>query len=209
MTISIHECDMNNDYFHFTNKSNVNSILNSGLIPSIGAASKLVEDRANVSVSKGGKGIIGIINSFIFKFAGLKASEIPEEYKKYFQEISDFEADTVISKDDVYKAMTRKLKDEVYFRVSLGDKELKQAKVGGLTGYDINLPMAIESSKIDIITNSDNKVLSAYDVAMNIYERAKNISAIRNMHEDFFHMFETGNQNRIKEHNVDDNEIQK
>lgn len=206
MTIDINECDINNDYFHFTNKANVNSILNTALIPSVGTASKLVDDRPNVSVSKGGKGIIGIINSFIFKFAGLKASEIPEEYKKYFQEISDFEADTVISKEDACKAMTRKLKDEVYFRVELGDEELKQAKIGGLTGYDVNLPMAIESSKIDIITNSDNKVLSAYDVAMNVYERAKNIDVIRNMHGDFFYMFEMGEQNRIREHNPDDGE---
>ena len=97
-----------------------------------------MDNRPNVSVSKGGKGIMGIINSFIFKFSGLKASEIPEEYKKYFQEVSDFEADTIISKDDACKAMARKLKDEVYFRVELGEEELKQAKIGAMTEYDIN-----------------------------------------------------------------------
>ena len=69
MMIDINECDMNNDYFHFTNKSNINSILNNGLIAQVGTASKLVEDRPNVSISKGGKGIMGIINSFIYKFA--------------------------------------------------------------------------------------------------------------------------------------------
>jgi len=190
VAININDCDINNDYFHFTNKANVNSILNSGLIPSVGTASKLVGDRANVSVSKGGKGIIGIINSFIFKFYGLKVSEIPEEYKKYFVEISDLEEDTLISKDDACRAMIRKLKDEVYFRVELSDEEMKQAQIGGLTGYDINLPISIDKSKIDIITDSNNKVLSAYDIANNIYERAKNIDVIRNMHEDFFYMFE-------------------
>lgn len=206
MTIDINDCDINNDYFHFTNKANVNSILNNGLIPTIGTASKLVDDRPNVSVSRGGKGIMGIINSFIFKFSGLKASEIPEGYKKYFQEVSDFEADTIISKDDACKAMARKLKDEVYFRVELGEEELKQAKVGVMTEYDINLPMAIDSSKVDIITDSDNKVLSAYDVAMNVYERAKNIDVIRNRHGDFFHMFEMREQNVAKDYNLEEGE---
>ena len=206
MTIDINNCDINNDYFHFTNKANVNSILNNGLIPSIGTASELVEDRANVSVSKGGKGIIGIINSFIDKFADLKVSDIPEEYKEYFLEISDLESDTLISKDDACKAMIRKLKDEVYFRVELCEEELKQAKIGGLTGYDINLPIKIDSTKVDIITDSNNKVLSAYDVAKNIYERAKDIDAIRDMHEDFFYMFEMMEQDKNKDYNLDDME---
>lgn len=190
MTIDINDCDINNDYFHFTNKSNINSILNTGLRPSVGTASKLVDDRPNVSVSQGGKGIIGIINSFIYKFSGLKVYEIPEEYRKYFQEIIDFKSDMVITKDEACKAMTRKLQDEVYLRVEISEEELKQAKIGVLTPYDINLPMAIESSKVDIVTDSNNRVLSAYDVAKNIYERAKNIDVIRNKHEDFFHMFE-------------------
>jgi len=206
MTIDIKDCDINNDYFHFTNKANVNSILNNGLIPSVGTASELVGDRPNVSVSRGGKGIMGIINSFIFKFSGLKASEIPEEYKKYFQEITDFEADTLISKDDACKAMARKLKDEVYFRVELSEVELKQAKVGALTQYDINLPMAIDSSKLDILTDFNNKVLTAYDVAMNVYERAKNIDVIRDRHGDFFYMFEMNEQDRMEKPNHDDGE---
>ena len=206
MTIDINDCDINNDYFHFTNKANVNSILNNGLIPSIGTASELVGDRPNVSVSRGGKGIIGIINSFILKFSGLKASEIPEEYKKYFQEIKDFQSEDIISKEDACKAMARKLKDEVYFRVEPSEEQLKQAKVGVLTEFDINLPMAIDSSKVDIITDSENKVLSAYDVAMNVYERAKNIDVIRDRHGDFFYMFEMREQDIVMEHNPDDGE---
>ena len=206
MTININACDINNDYFHFTNKSNINSILNNGLIPSVGVASKIVEDRQNVSVSKGGKGIIGIINSFIFKFSGLKASEIPEEYRKYFIEISDFESDTLIGRENSCKAIIRKLQDEVYFRVELGKEELKQAQIGGLTGYDINLPIKIDKSKIDIITNSDDKVLTAYEIAKNIYERAKNIDAIRNMHEEFFYMFEMQGKDEFKKEDSDDME---
>lgn len=195
MIVDIKNCDINNDYFHFSNRKNVDSILNNGLRPSIGTASKLVGDASNVSVSKGGKGIIGIINSFIYKFSReLKTSEIPEEYRKYFLEISDFESSNSISRDVACKAMTRKLKDEVYFRVQLDEDEIAKAQIGGLTGYDVSLPMGIDKSKVDIITDSNETVLSAYDVARFVYERAKNIDVIRNMHEDFFYMFEMREQ---------------
>ena len=195
MIVDIKNCDINNDYFHFSNRKNVDSILNNGLRLSVGTASKLVGDASNVSVSKGGKGIIGIINSFIYKFSReLKTSEIPEEYRKYFLEISDFESSNSISRDVACKAMTRKLKDEVYFRVQLDEDEIAQAQIGGLTGYDVSLPMEIDKSKVDIITDSNETVLSAYDVARFVYERAKNIDIIRNMHEDFFYMFEMREQ---------------
>lgn len=205
MIVDIKKCDINNDYFHFTNRKNVDSILNNGLIPSAGVASQLVKDRPNVSVSKGGKGIMGIINSFIYKFSNeLRVSEIPEEYKKYFQEISDFEEDSIISKENACKAMIRKLKDEVYFRVRLDEEQIEQAKVGGLTGYDVNLPMMIDKSRLDIVTDSEEKVLSAYDVAMYVYERAKNIEVFRSMHRQFFDMFEMKEQSTIQEENTDD-----
>lgn len=191
MTISIEECDINKDYFHFTNKSNINGILDKGLIPTIGVASKLVNDRANVSVSKGGKGIMGIINSFIYKFyQEMKISDIPKEYRKYFIEISDFESNDFISREVACKAMIRKLKDEVFFRVKLNKEQLSNAKIGGLTGYDVNLPMEIDKSQLELITDENNKVLSAYDVAQYIYIKAKDIDVFREMHSNFFYMFE-------------------
>ena len=191
MTVDIKNCDFNNDYFHFTNKANVNSILNNGLIPMLGTASKLVNDRENVSISKGGKGIMGIINSFIYKFNNeLRAVDIPEEYKKYFTEISNFNSNDFISLENCCKAMIRKLKDEVYFRIMISNEQLKKAKIGGLTGYDVNLPMKIDKTNIEIITDSNNKVLSAYDVAEYIYKKAKDIDIFRKMHHDFFYMFE-------------------
>lgn len=192
MVININDCDLNSDYFHFSNKENVYSILNNGLIPASGPASKLVGDRPNVSVSQGGKGIMGIVDSFIYMFSTeIKTSEIPEEYQKYFCEIEDFKSSGLIDKDVVCKAMCRKLKDEVYFRVVLDEEQLKQANIGGLTGYDINLPMAIDKSKLNIITDSNNNVLSAYDVSLYIYQNAKNVDAFRTMHDNFFYMFET------------------
>lgn len=189
--MNIKDCDLNNDFFHFTNKKNINSILNNGLIPKIGAASQLVNDRENVSVSKGGKGIMGIINSFIYKFSNeLRISEIPDEYKKYFSEIFSFESNDMIGKELACKAVSRKLKEEVYFRVNLRKEQLDNAKIGGLTGYDVNLPMKVDNKDVEIITDDNNKVLSAYDVAQYIYERTKDKAVFRDMHGYFFDMFE-------------------
>ena len=189
--IEITKCDINNDYFHFTNKKNVNSILNNGLIPQVGTASKLVNDKPNVSISKGGKGIIGIINSFIYKLENeMRISDIPEEFRKYFTEITDFNQDEKISKIIACNAMKRKLSDEVYFRVIPTEEQLKNAKIGCLTGYDINLPDAIGNHQIDVVIDSDNKVLSALDVAQYVFDRAKDKEIFRKMHPEFFHMFE-------------------
>lgn len=191
MVVDINECDINNDYFHFTNKKNIESILNNGLIPQIGVASKLVNDRPNVSISKGGKGIMGIINSFIYKIENeMKISEIPEEYRKYFIEITDFTQEGTINRTIACNAIRRKLSDEVYFRVRPTEEQLNNAKIGIFTGYDINLPDAIEKNQIDIVTDSNNKVLSALDVAEYVFEKAKDKDIFRKNHPEFFHMFE-------------------
>jgi len=210
MFIDIHDCDFNNDYFHFSNRENAYSILNNGLLPSVGTASQLVGDDANVSVSKGGKGIMGIINSFIFVFSTkVKISEIPEPYKKYFLEISDFHSNSTIPKDIIYKAIIRKLQDEVYFRVELDNEQLENAQIGGLTGYDIKLPMTIDKSKLNIITDADNRILSAYDVAFYIYEKAKNIDVFRAMHDDFFAMFDAIAQKPLLDYGDGEDSIEK
>ena len=110
--------------------------------------------------------------------------------RKYFIEISDFESNDYISKEIACNGMIRKLKDEVYFRVNLNKEQLSDAKIGGLTGYDINLPMKIDKTQLEIITDENNKVLSAYDVALYIYKKAKDVEVFRKMHNDFFYMFE-------------------
>lgn len=134
---------------------------------------------------------MGIINSLIYKFSTeISISEIPDVYRKYFTEISDFSSNNLLDKEIIYKAMIRKLKDEVYLRVELDDEQLEKARIGWLTGYDINLPVRIDKSKIRVITNSDNQVLNAYDVAKYIYEKAKDKEVFRIMHDDFFEMFE-------------------
>lgn len=191
MMIDIKLCDINNDYFHFTNKRNVDSILNSGLIPQVGTASKVVNDRPNVAITKGAKGIIGVINAFIYKLeTGLKISQIPVEYRKYFTEITDFSKDEAISPTLACKAIKRKLSDEVYFRVRPTEQKLKKARIGGSTGYDITLEEPIGKDQLDIVTNSNNEALTALDVARLVYERAKDKAILREMYPEFFRMFE-------------------
>lgn len=211
MNIDIKKCDINEDYFHFTNRKNINSILNNGLIPQIGTASEIVNDRPNVSISQGGKGMIGIINSFLNKFSEeLKISQIPEQYRKYFKEIEDFNSDNPISLEDSCKAMIRKLQDEVYFRVLPTEKQLEQARIPAFREFDVNITVPIKPNQIDIVTDSNNKVLSAYDVARYVYDRAKDLQPIRHRHSKFFYMFEMEQENakNIKRENNEKNSKQ-
>lgn len=193
MTIDIKDCDLNENYFHFTNRSNIDSILAKGLIPQVGTASQIINDRPNVSISKGGKGIMGIIGGFIEKFGSdMKISDIPEEFRKYFPEITDFTQKKPIGKVLACRAMRRKLNDEVYFRVIPTNEQIERARIGGgLTGYDVNLPEAISRDQISVVTDSEGRVLSALEVAHFIYDKAKDVAVFREMHRDFFRMFES------------------
>ena len=188
--IKITECDLNNDYFHFTNRENVESIIENGLIAQVGIASKMVNDRANVSVSKGGKGIMGIIGSFVYTFENTRICDIPNEYRRYFEEVTNFSSIANCSKNMACKAMVRKLKSEQYLRVEITDEEYSQAKIGGFSGYDINLPNNIDKSRISVVTGKDGEEISAFDVAQYIYEKAKDKSVFREMHKEFFRMME-------------------
>lgn len=190
--IDIENCDLNDDYFHFTNIANIESIMIKGLLPAIGPASQMVNDRANVSVSLGAKGIMGIINSFIYMFSALKIREIPNEYRKYFP-ITDFDLDDEVGMDLAYEAVANKLKDEVYFKVDLSAEDLKNARIGGLTDFDINLPTAVDRKKVNLVTK-DGKLFTAFDVASYIYSKAKDIEIFRTMNEDFFKMIEKNNE---------------
>lgn len=105
---NIKDIDMNNAYFHFTEKGNLKSIAQNGLKAQIGDASKLVDDKSRVCFSQGVKGILGIKNSFIWEFEHAKICDIPEGYKKYF-DIKDFSSTDLIPKEIVYEALKRKI----------------------------------------------------------------------------------------------------
>lgn len=206
--IKLSECDLNEGYYHFTNVKNVESILNTGLEARIGTASKMVNDRPNVSLSQGGKGVFGIINSFIHVLSKKKINEIPEDFRKYFNDVRDFSSDEIISRDSVCNAIINKLKDEAYIYINLDEELLSDAKIGGLTGYNINLPNGIDSSKLKVITDDNGNVLSSYDIVSYMYEKVKNNNIWKEFNQDLFYMMEL-NQLSKENSNLNDSSIKK
>lgn len=80
------------------------------------------EEQSRVYLSRGGKGIIEIKNSFIYEFKKLRICDIPEEYRRYF-DIKDYSSQEQISEKTVYDAMEKRFKDEIYFQVSAKEGE--------------------------------------------------------------------------------------
>ena len=193
MYIDKEKCDLNNDYFHFTNKDNVNGIIRNGLLLSKGAASKIKNHESNVSVSKGAKGILGILNSFIFVFSELKCNEVPEEFRKYFDGVN-FNSISTVGLENACTAISNKLKDEVYFKVDLDEEQLERAHVGGFgAAYDIRLSEDVDKSKVHLVTDSDLNILSAYDFASYIYDKTESIDIYRKMNSEFYYMMDRNN----------------
>lgn len=121
--VDIGEIDLNNSYFHFTKRDNLGRISREGLKPQIGGASKMKnEEHSRVYLSRGGKGIIEIKNSFIHEFKKLRVCDIPEEYRRYF-DIKDYSSQEQVDEKAVYDAMEKRFKDEIYFQVDARDGE--------------------------------------------------------------------------------------
>ena len=121
--VDINDIDLNNSYFHFTNKDNLEQIISEGLKPKIGDASKMKkEDKPRVYMSKGGKGLIEIKNSFIYEFKNLRVCDIPLEYRRYFN-IEDYSSQKQIDEKTLYDAMEKRFKDEIYFKVDAIEDE--------------------------------------------------------------------------------------
>ncbi|MBR6949568.1 MAG: hypothetical protein IKH54_05210 [Bacilli bacterium] len=193
MYIDKEKCDLKNDYFHFTNKDNVNGIIRNGLLLSKGAASKIKNHESNVSVSKGAKGILGILNSFIFVFSELKCNKVPEEFRKYFDGVN-FNSNSTVGLENACTAISNKLKDEVYFKVDLDEEQLERAHVGGFgAAYDIRLSEDVDKSKVHLVTDSDLNILSAYDFASYIYDKTESIDIYRKMNSEFYYMMDRNN----------------
>ena len=190
--MNINDCDLNEDFFHFTNRRNVESILEKGLIATCGTASQMINDRPNVSVSYTFRGVAGILNSFIYTFATKTSpATLPEEFREYFKEVTDYSSTEPLGYEAACLGVARKLKDEVYIRVDLTQEDVDAARIGGgFTGFDINLPYSIPPEKVDVVTDEEGTPISAYDFAKIIYEGTKDKEAIRYFHGDFFRMFE-------------------
>ena len=111
----VEEIDVNKAYFHFTETKNLPSIEQYGLKAQVGDASQMVDDKPRVCLSKGGKGILGIKDSFIRKFKETRICDIPEGYKKYFN-ITDFTSTKLIPPEVVYEGLQKRFEDEKDFK---------------------------------------------------------------------------------------------
>lgn len=170
--VNINSVDLNEAYFHFTLKSNLPNIEELGLKASIGDASNLVNDKARMCLCKGGKGLLGIKDSFFIEFMELRICDIPLSYRKYF-DISDFNSTSKISKDQVYDAFEKRFLDEVYLLVDAvkGEDYLEDEVYGFSTEFDIkgieNHDISIE--KLSLITSEIGS--SALDIIRYVYDR--------------------------------------
>lgn len=121
--INIKNIDLNESFFHFTSRDNLESISEYGLKAQIGEATKIVNGGARVYLSKGAKGVLGINDSFLRKFKETKICDIPNGYRKYFTDILDFSSEKIPDEKQVYEAFERKMKAEVYLFVDAKEGE--------------------------------------------------------------------------------------
>lgn len=135
---NVEEIDVNKSYFHFTETKNLPSIEQYGLKAQVGDASQMVDDKPRVCLSKGGKGILGIKDSFIRKFKETKICDIPEGYKKYFN-ITDFTSTKLIPPEVVYEGLQKRFEDETYLVVDAheGEDFLKEEVHGMTSEFDV------------------------------------------------------------------------
>lgn len=181
-TANIKDVDLINSFFHFTSRENLESIQQYGLRANIGSASKIVnEQKRRVYMSKGGKGIIEIKNSFIHKFKGLRICDIPLEYRRYF-DIKDFLSTEQLGEKTVYEAMEKRFKDEIYFIIDSIEgedflpedflpeelvTEIRTAKsfrdIKGKENHDINV------NKLTLLTTDNGS--TSFDIIQYLYNR--------------------------------------
>ena len=77
--VKIEEINLKNSLFHFSQKHNIESIEQNGLVAQIGDASQYVDERAaRVYLSEGYRGILAIKNSFLYKMLDMRICDIPE-----------------------------------------------------------------------------------------------------------------------------------
>lgn len=170
--IDIRNVDLVNSYFHFTKRTNLESIEESGLIAQVGNASQMVGDKPRVCLSRGAKGMLGIINSFIHKFKECRICDIPEGYREYFH-ILDFSSEETLDEKIVYRALEKKLKQEVYLIVDAQEGiDFESSEIYGISAaYDIKGKENhnIEANKIKQLTSPKGD--STFQIINYLYER--------------------------------------
>ena len=192
-TIRIEDVDLNRTFFHFTDKENLESIKMYGLVAKCGDSSLLVNDKSRVCLSQGGKGLLGIKNSFLYTFKHTRICDIPYSFRKYFS-IMDFTSEDYPLENQVNEAMIKKYLDEIYFGVDavLGEDYLKDEMHGFTTSFDIKgiENHDIDVSKLSLVMSSEG--FSALDIMRYVYKRLQQVFSdemIKDMLSDLYDFF--------------------
>ena len=197
-SIRLKDVDLDNAHFHFTLRENLDKISREGLIPQKGGATQLKNDKPRVYVSRGFKGVLGIKNSFIYEFKKLRVCDIPQDYRKYFN-IKDFSSTEQVKENDVYDAMEKRFKDEIYLLVDVkGGEDYTIEDVNGFAApLDIGIKenRSISPDKLHMIETKNGD--SAYDVVQSLYnafiksaKTSKDEEIIRSFNKELDAMFE-------------------
>lgn len=193
---NIEEIDVNKSYFHFTETKNLPSIEKYGLKAQVGDASTMVDDKPRVCLSKGGKGILGIKDSFIRKFKETRICDIPEGYKEYFN-ITDFTSTQLIPPELVYEGLQKRFENETYLIVDAQEGEdFSREDIHGMTSeFDIKGKENhdISADKISKLVTPEGS--SGLDVIKYMYNRLLKSNPgkenlIKNMNPEITQMME-------------------
>jgi len=169
--VNIKDVDYKNTKYHFTLISNYENISRNGLVAQKGSASQLVDEQYDrVYLSEGIKGLLEIRNSFIFKFSNLRICDIPNDYRIFF-DIKDFSSVEKLSHKQVYDALIKRFKSEIYFVVDAKEGEdylLEDVK--GLSNNDIKCKVNhnFASEKLQLLVTDNG--CSAFDVLQYYYK---------------------------------------
>jgi len=211
-TVNIKDINLIDTFFHFTLRENLESIQKHGLLPNIGAASKIVnEEKPRVYMSKGGKGILEIKNSFIHKFKGLRICDIPVEYRKYFN-IKDFSSNAQATEELIYEAMEKRFKDEIFFKVDAieGEDFLPEDAIKEIRNIKGKENHSIDAKKLTLLVSDAGP--TALNIVEYLYNRLLEIArekgvedSVRKACSDLDGLFQYINKRDLKATLLNDN----
>ena len=147
---------MDECYFHFTNKKNLESINISGLLPRIGENSNNIEATPKVFFSKGGYAMLKTIDVWVRYYIYIIAwrkyysdgTMSFSDYRKSYADKTLLLTDEILN--DIYDSLYKYLNDQVYFKYS---------NVYSPTMEDWNMHtnsgLGIDTQKISLIHNDE------------------------------------------------------
>jgi len=196
--VGIRDIDLTNTHFHFTSRTNLDTIAKEGLKARAGDASMMVGDTdPRVYLSKGRAGLLKIKDTFIQEFKTRRICDIPQEYREYF-DVSDYSSTEQVKPEDVYSAMEKRFKNEVYLVVdAVKGEDYLPEDVKSLWGIEHDIQGKpnhdIDVEKLSLLTtekgeNAFDVIEYSYNSILEANPGRENI--VKNMFPDLSEMLE-------------------